>query len=167
LLKSEYAVLGFGSNAGNRMKNIKEAVKMLALNRAMELISLSQIYETEPWGFKKQKNFLNCAGVFLCRTGPGSLLKNIKTTEKKIGRVTREKWQKREIDIDILFFGSRIITEKGVVIPHPYISERNFVLKPLVEIIPDFVHPVKKKSIYKLSEISRDKCKVKPVKHIF
>ncbi len=160
-------MLGFGSNAGNRLKNIRAAIKILALKDSMDLISLSGIYETEPWGFKKQKNFLNCAAVFICRTGPFELMKTIKLAEKKIGRVKRDKWRAREIDIDILFFGSRVINKKGVSVPHPYLSKRNFVLKPLVEIIPEFIHPIMKKSILKLSEISRDNCRVKPVKRLF
>lgn len=160
-------MLGFGSNAGNRLRNIKAAIKMLSLHRSLDLISLSGIYETEPWGFSDQKNFLNCAAVFLCRTAPPGLLQLIKLAEKKLGRVKRGKWRAREIDIDILFFGSSIIHNKSVSIPHPHLSKRNFVLRPLVEIIPDFVHPLKRKSVKNLYQISKDKCKVKRVTGLF
>jgi 2-amino-4-hydroxy-6-hydroxymethyldihydropteridine diphosphokinase len=163
----ELAILGFGSNAGNRLKNIRAAIRMLALENSLDLISLSRIYETEPWGYKEQKSFLNCAAVFMCKKSPFELLRTIKVAEKKLGRVNRGRWRSREIDIDMLFFGNRILQKKNISIPHPQLSKRNFVLKPLVEIIPEFIHPLLKKSILKLSEISEDNCKVKPVRSLF
>lgn len=157
----EIIVLGFGSNIGNRFYNIRSAVKTVALSEGFNLLALSDVYETEPWGFKRQHNFLNCCGVFFCRHSPGEALKILKSAEKKLGRRKRDKWQAREIDIDILFYGSRIIKSGKLVIPHPYIKERNFVLKPLVEIIPEFIHPVYRKSIQYLFSHSADKGKVK------
>ena len=162
----ELIVLGFGSNIGSRLYNIRSAVKKTALASGFSLISLSSIYETEPWGFKKQNKFLNCCGVFLCRFSPLEALKTLKSIEKKLGRQKREKWQAREIDIDILFYGNRVLKSNKLVIPHPFIKERNFVLKPLVEIMPGFVHPVYKKSILNLYQLSADSGKVTKYREI-
>jgi dihydroneopterin aldolase/2-amino-4-hydroxy-6-hydroxymethyldihydropteridine diphosphokinase len=149
-------VLGFGSNMGSRLKNIQSAVKMLALSKGFNMLAESSIYETEPWGYKKQNKFLNSCAVFLCRNAPAELLKRIKLTEKKLGRVNRGKWKAREIDIDVLFYGNRIINEGKLVIPHPHLKERNFVLEPLVELMPGFIHPVYKKNISNIHKHSTD-----------
>jgi 2-amino-4-hydroxy-6-hydroxymethyldihydropteridine diphosphokinase len=88
------------------------------------------------------------------------LFKNLKKIEKKLGKKNRGKWAPREIDIDILFFGNHIIKNKSVKIPHPMIAKRNFVLIPLMELVPDLIHPVLKKKISVLLKTSRDKCSV-------
>ena len=162
----EKIVLGFGSNIGNRYHNIQSAVKLVALSEGFNLLALSSVYETEPWGFKHQNNFLNCCGVFLCRYNPAEALKILKSAEKSLGRLKRDKWQAREIDIDILFYGTRIIKNGKLVIPHPYIKERNFVLKPIVEIMPEFIHPVFNKSIQNLYNLSADRGKIKEFRKI-
>ncbi|MEO8511986.1 MAG: 2-amino-4-hydroxy-6-hydroxymethyldihydropteridine diphosphokinase [Ignavibacteria bacterium] len=160
---AEKAVLGFGSNMGNRFLNIKRALRTLSLNKDLNLLAVSKIYETEPWGYKKQNNFLNCAAVFLCRLEPAELLVLLKSYEIDAGRKDNSKWQAREIDIDVLFYGSKIINEYKLKVPHPCIQQRNFVLKPLVELIPGFIHPILNKSIKSLYEKSTDNCKVKEV----
>ena len=153
-------VLGFGSNLGNRLRNLKAAVKEVSLTKGIDFLALSSIYETEPWGYMPQNVFLNCAGIFLCRANPLELIKIIKNIEKKLGRHNREKWRPREIDIDILFYESRIFKNKQLVIPHPLMHQRNFVLKPLVELMPGVIHPKLKKSISSLYLNSKDKGKV-------
>jgi 2-amino-4-hydroxy-6-hydroxymethyldihydropteridine diphosphokinase len=160
---TEKVVLGFGSNKGNRLKNIKNAVKFLSLNNDLNVLAVSKIYETEPWGYKKQKCFLNCAAVFLSRLKPEELLRLLKDYEKKAGRSENTKWQAREIDIDILFYENKIIQSSKLKVPHPFIEKRNFVLKPLVELIPGYIHPILNKSIKNLYAISKDICKVKEV----
>ena len=157
----EKIALGFGSNSGNRLANIKKAVKELALSDRLNLLALSGIYETEPWGYTRQNNFLNCAGIFLCRLNPQELIGLTAETEKKAGRTKREKWREREIDIDLLFFGNRIIKQINLTVPHKYLHKRNFVLKPLVELIPGFIHPGYRKSIRQLYCSSPDSGKVK------
>jgi dihydroneopterin aldolase / 2-amino-4-hydroxy-6-hydroxymethyldihydropteridine diphosphokinase len=156
----EKVVLGFGSNVGNRLGNILSALKDISLTKGFDLLAFSSVYETEPWGYKRQRKFLNSCAVFLCRLSPQDLLKTVKKTEKKIGRLNRGKWQAREIDIDVLFYGSRIINAGEPVIPHPFLQERNFVLKPLVELMPGFIHPKIKKSIEYIYSHSKDDCKV-------
>lgn len=160
---AELAVLGFGSNKGNRLRNINFALRALALNNEMNLLKVSDIYETEPWGFKKQKSFYNCAAVFLCRLSAAELLKLAKLVEKKAGRTKGKKWQARELDIDILFYGKMVIHKQWLKIPHPYIEYRNFVLKPLEDIIPGYIHPVLERSILSLYKNSKDNCKVKEI----
>lgn len=162
----EKVVLGFGSNIGRRLRNIEAAVRETALNKGLNILALSSIYETEPWGYKNQRKFLNCAGVYLCRLNPPELVKTIKKIEKKIGRVKRGKWKAREIDIDVLFYGERVYEKKGLVIPHPFIPERNFVLKPLVELMPGFIHPKLDKDIRFLYLHSKDNCTVKLLKEV-
>jgi 2-amino-4-hydroxy-6-hydroxymethyldihydropteridine diphosphokinase len=156
----EIVILGFGSNTGNRFLNIKKAVSHVYLSRDFDILKLSRIYETEPWGFKNQNNFLNCAAVCLYRSSPFRLLENIEEIEKLCGRVEREKWQEREIDIDILFYGDKIVNEKRLRIPHPILQDRNFVLKPLNDLIPGFVHPVLGRTIQNLYRHTTDICKV-------
>jgi dihydroneopterin aldolase/2-amino-4-hydroxy-6-hydroxymethyldihydropteridine diphosphokinase len=156
----ETVVLGFGSNIGNRRNNIENAVKEISLTPGFALLARSFFYETEPWGYKKQNKFLNACAVYLCRLSPAELLKCIKSLERKIGRLKRGKWQAREIDIDVLFYGSKIVKAGNLIIPHPFIQERNFVLKPLVELMPGFIHPKIKKSIHYIYSHSKDDCKV-------
>lgn len=161
---SEKVVLGFGSNKGNRFQNIKNALEALALNIDLNLLNVSKIYETEPWGYKKQKCFFNCAAVFLCRLEPVELLKLVKRAEIDIGRLANTKWQAREIDIDVLFYGQSVIKSGNLIIPHPYLHQRNFVLKPLVDLIPGYIHPKLNKNIDYLYASSKDICKVKLVR---
>ena len=152
----ETVVLGFGSNIGSRLYNINSAIKVLSLNRDLNLLSLSSVYETEPWGFKEQRNFLNCAAVFLSRLSPSDLIKLTGKTEKLAGRIKRDKWKAREIDIDVLFYGNKVINKRSLKVPHPFLHVRNFVLAPLVEIMPGLIHPVLKKTILELNAISKD-----------
>ncbi len=153
-------VLGFGSNIGNREKYIKDAVKILSQSRNFFFIAISDIYESKPWGFKNQNDFLNCAGVFLYRASPVALLQELKDLEQNLGRTNRKKWHPREIDIDLLFFGDKIINQKKLIVPHPQIRFRNFVLKPLARLMPNYVHPVFKTDIIGLYRNSTDKDRV-------
>jgi 2-amino-4-hydroxy-6-hydroxymethyldihydropteridine diphosphokinase len=152
----ELAVLGVGSNLGRRFNNIRNAVKFISQSRNFNLLGASPVYETEPWGYRKQNNFLNCVIAGFYRANPGGLSKEISSIEKKMHRVRVKKWHPRTIDIDILFFGSRVMKTKGLEIPHPQIQYRNFVLKPLSDLIPDFVHPVLNKSVQKLYANTKD-----------
>lgn len=153
-------VLGLGSNIGIREHNLKRALKMLSLSRNFLFIGVSKTYETEPWGFEKQKDFLNCTAIFLYRSSPDILLNEIEGVERKAGRTMNKKWHPREIDIDVLFYGNKIVKSQKLDIPHPFVHLRNFVLAPLMDLIPDFVHPVLKKSIRSLYRKCPDKRKV-------
>ncbi len=156
----ENIVFGLGSNKGNRLKNLNKAVKKISLNNGFNFLALSGVFETEPWGFKNQNNFLNCILVCLCRIKLPEVPEITQKIEKSIGRIKRAKWQPREIDIDILFYGSRIYSSNKLKVPHPLIQKRNFELKPLAEIMPEFIHPELNKSIKKLYKSSKDTGKV-------
>ncbi|MBN1633609.1 MAG: 2-amino-4-hydroxy-6-hydroxymethyldihydropteridine diphosphokinase [Ignavibacteria bacterium] len=151
--------LGLGSNIGNRLNYISNAVSEIKNNGKNSLIKLSSLYETEPWGKKQQNLFINIVIEISTSLSPDELLLLIKDTEKKLGRAVRSKWSEREIDVDILFYDDLVIKKKGLEIPHPEIQNRNFVLIPLNEIAPDFIHPILKKKISVLFLLSPDKLK--------
>jgi 2-amino-4-hydroxy-6-hydroxymethyldihydropteridine diphosphokinase len=159
----EIVILGFGSNLGNRYANLKNALKIVSLHHNINLLKLSDFYETQPWGYFEQKNFINFAAAFWTNLHPLILLKFIKHTEIILGRNNFQKWMPRKIDIDILFYGNKIFKFNKLIIPHPLIQFRNFVLFPLMDLIPDFVHPVLNKKIKFLFNHSGDSCKIKKV----
>lgn len=127
--------LGLGSNLGNRKKNIKKALGYLAKTRGIKIEKTSRLYETEPIGGPPQGKFLNAAVRIKTSLSPQLLLKSIKKIENDLGRKESVRWAPREIDLDILLYGDRIIKQKNLIIPHPRMFEREFVLKPLREII--------------------------------
>ncbi len=153
-------VLGLGSNIGSRLNYLRKAVKGICLLPGFDFLALSGIYETEPWGFKEQNKFLNCILVCSCRLEPEEAIRALRKVEKETGRKMRGKWRKREIDIDILFYGNRIVNKSGLVIPHPELAKRNFVLKPLAQLAPGLAHPVLKRSMEYLNNHTTDKNKV-------
>ena len=143
--------LSLGSNIGNRRKNLELAVKELG-KKNIKLIKLSSLYETEPIG-PKQRKFYNVAGKFTTNFKSQELLEVIKNIEKNLGRKKTYHWGPRIIDIDILFYGTQIIKKENLIIPHKEIPNREFVLVPLKEISPKFIHPVYKKTITTLYNI--------------
>ncbi|MBR9861432.1 2-amino-4-hydroxy-6-hydroxymethyldihydropteridine diphosphokinase [bacterium] len=138
-------VLSLGSNLGNRMYFLIKAEKLLSQSFG-DVILRSSVYETAPWGKTDQAIFLNMALVFEWEGSAEQALNIVNDVEAKLGRERHEKWGPRKIDIDILYFGDRVIQEEGLVVPHPEIADRDFVLLPLAEIIPDIIHPVLGKS---------------------
>ena len=137
--------LSLGSNIGNRKKNLEKTLIELGQNNIKE-IKISSFYETEPVG-PKQRNFYNIAGKFKTNLKPQELLKTVKQIEEKLGRTKTYHWGPRVIDIDILFYGKQIIKSKDLIIPHKEIINRAFVLVPMNEIAPNFVHPKSHKMI--------------------
>jgi 2-amino-4-hydroxy-6-hydroxymethyldihydropteridine diphosphokinase len=141
--------LSLGSNIGDRETNLKKAVDKIKQNK-IQIIKESRIYETKPYGIKEQRDFLNLALKIETTHTPQKLIKILLDIEKEMGRVRDVKWGPRIIDIDILFYDSLIINDENLIIPHPELHNRLFVLEPLSEIAPDFIHPVIKKSIIDL-----------------
>src|SRR4030095_8263442 len=160
----ERAILALGSNLGNRIFYITNAIKEISLVKGINILGISSFYETEPWGLKEQRNFINCVIVCLCKFAPQKIYKEIKKIEKKLGRSKKIHWGPREIDVDILFYGNKIIKKNDLKIPHPLIQERNFVLFPLNEIVADFIHPVLRKKVSVLLSLSADNSVVKKIK---
>lgn len=143
--------LSLGSNIGNKRKNLMEAIRKIGELENTEVVKSSTILETEPFGYLEQDNFLNaCLEVKTLMTAQ-EFLKEILQIELDMGRVREIKWGPRIIDIDILFYDKEIIEEDNLAVPHPWICEREFVLDPLSEIAPNYIHPLEKKTITMLA----------------
>ncbi|MCS7163513.1 MAG: 2-amino-4-hydroxy-6-hydroxymethyldihydropteridine diphosphokinase [Thermodesulfovibrio sp.] len=140
-----------GSNLGNREKNIEKAINELMLC-GVRILKKSSLYNTAPWGYTEQPDFLNQAVEGLTSFEPTALLREIKKIERKMGRVETLRYGPRVIDIDIIFYDNIVFESKDLVIPHPLMHKREFVLKPLCEIAPDFIHPKLNLSVKKLLE---------------
>ncbi len=146
----EIAYLGLGSNLGNREANLSRAI--IELRKEVSIDRVSSIYDTEPVGYKEQPRFLNLVCQARTRLSPRDLLVLVKSVEVRLGRVPTVPDGPRLIDIDILLLGSRVLDTPGLVIPHPRISQRAFVLVPLTEIAPARVHPLRPKAVRELLE---------------
>ena len=144
-----------GGNMGEREKYLNQAIELIRLNVG-NVISTSSIYETAPWGKQDQPAFLNQVLIVETKLLPTELLTSILSLEKKLGRERFEKMGPRTIDIDILFYNDLVLKTPTLVIPHPQIEKRRFVLTPLVEIAEDLKHPVLNKSMKVLLEVCPD-----------
>jgi 2-amino-4-hydroxy-6-hydroxymethyldihydropteridine diphosphokinase len=148
------AYLSLGSNLGNRQGNLDQALKLLS--ERMRIGKVSSIYDTEAVGPIAQPNFLNLACEVFTRLTPEGLLALAKGIEQKMGRYSRS-GEPRIIDIDIILYGDQVVDTPNLVVPHPLMQERSFVLIPLAEIAPDVVHPVLKKSMKELNKAVKEK----------
>lgn len=141
-------LIGLGSNLGDREGNVRKGIEFVKAK--MKLLKVSSMYETEPMYLEDQNWFINCVAKLETDLAPQELLGCLKGIERKIGRRKVVRYGPRIIDLDILFYGKQVIRENDLEIPHPRIRERLFVLVPLVEIEPDFVHPIYRKSASRL-----------------
>ena len=132
--------LALGTNLGDRIANLQTAINLLS-SKAI-IVQESSVYVTPPWGIVDQPDFLNQVIEISTNLTPSCLLRSIKDIELKMGRQKTIRNGPRLIDLDILFYGAQVINKKALTIPHPRLHERAFVLVPLYEIAPDFVHPV-------------------------
>lgn len=134
----EDVFIGVGSNIGDRAAMIRFGLERLRDLSTDGFVKASGIYETDPWGVKNQPKFLNCAARIHSAYPPEELLRELKHIEASLGRGRDgERWGAREIDLDILLFGSRVLDSPILTIPHPRIAERKFALVPLNELAPD------------------------------
>lgn len=140
--------IALGSNLGERLDNLRAAIG--SMSPAIQVLKESKIYETPPWGYEDQPAFLNMVVKTETELEPEPLLKYLKHIEAKMGRENSVHWGPRLIDLDILFYDQLVLDSNPLIIPHPNLHERAFVLVPLADVGADFVHPVLETRIDKL-----------------
>lgn len=154
-MKLHQIFLGLGSNLGNREENLSSAQKLIE-EKVGKIRSKSSIYETAAWGITEQNAFLNQVVEVETKFSPSAVLHLVLKIEKDMGRIREIKWGQRSIDIDILYYNNEIISTENLTVPHPFIQERKFVLVPLCEIFPAFIHPKLKQTSLELLEKCQD-----------
>lgn len=143
------AYIALGSNLGDKEANLRQALKML-LVKGLQIRSVSSFFKTEPYGATDQPEFINAVACVKTDLAPEKLLKLLLDTELEMGRVRLRHWGERNIDLDLLLYDDLIYYSEKLVLPHPDMQNRLFVLQPLSEIAADKIHPVYKKSIQNL-----------------
>ncbi|GJM29996.1 MAG: 2-amino-4-hydroxy-6-hydroxymethyldihydropteridine diphosphokinase [Cyclobacteriaceae bacterium] len=151
-----------GTNLGNREENLKMA-RVLLISNVGPLVRSSSVYISEPWGMNNVPAFLNQLLLLDTDSSPLDILKQILLVESKMGRTRQSGYQSRIIDIDIIYYHQQVIDHPDLTLPHPRIKERKFVLKPLVELAPDFIHPVLQLTNQQLLDQCPDRLSVKPI----
>jgi dihydroneopterin aldolase/2-amino-4-hydroxy-6-hydroxymethyldihydropteridine diphosphokinase len=144
--------ISLGSNLGDKEKNLKDAIEFMKCLSYTDVISVSPFYLTEPQGVKEQPYFLNGVVKLETMLKPDELLDKLKRIEETMGRKKTRRWGPRIIDLDIVFYDDIVLEDEKLVIPHPQLRNRWFVLKPLNDIEPDFKHPVIGKTVNQLLE---------------
>ncbi|MFK8037324.1 MAG: 2-amino-4-hydroxy-6-hydroxymethyldihydropteridine diphosphokinase [Crocinitomicaceae bacterium] len=146
--KKAIAILGLGTNMGDKIQNIKEAIAFLK-EAKINILKISKVYQTPPWGFKAKDDFFNLAVKIETKLSPILLLVEIKAIELKMGRPIKLEagYSSRLIDIDIIDFNNETYNYHDLIIPHPYMQSRNFVLYPLRDLEPSYKHPILNKTI--------------------
>lgn len=156
--------LSLGSNLGDRKRNLEQIIDFLKKEKQISISKISPFYETEPWQAKDHPWYIN-----ICVGGETSLnsldlLEKLQEIEKALGRDHTKKLAPRVIDIDLLFYDGITLESQALTLPHPRLSLRRFVLQPLADIAPDFLHPVLKKTVKELLEKCEDRSIVRQVK---
>lgn len=148
--------IGIGGNQGNRVGNLKK-IRSRIEKQLGKILEESPLIESEPWGFDSDNWFLNQVLLIKCELKPKAILMIIHEIETEFGRVRTQKYTDRLVDIDILFYGGLILNDSELQIPHPHLHKRLFAMKPLVELMPDLIHPVFLKSCKVLLDECSDK----------
>lgn len=162
-LEQTTAYLLLGGNLGDRKKNLEDAIEHLS-NEVGEILSKSSIYETAAWGKTDQPAFLNQAIGLATNLTALEVLEKALSIEQKLGRIRKDKWGERLIDIDLILFGSEIIDIEGKLqIPHPQMQNRKFVMLPLKEIAANIIHPILQKTIFEIATNISDNLEVKRI----
>lgn len=159
------AFIGIGSNLGDQMKNIGEAIRLLEDHPLIKVVCLSHFYQTEPLTLngEKQNWYSNCVLKVRTELNAVRLFQAMQDIEKILGRQRSYRWAPRTIDLDLLFFDDEIVRTRSLLIPHPRLHERRFVLQPLAEIAPKLVHPIKGVTVNELLKRLDDNKKVIPL----
>jgi len=159
------AYIGLGSNLGDRLSNLQWAIDSLNRTEGIAVTALSHVYETAPIGGPEQPDYLNAAIAIETDRDAGEVMEICLTVEKSIGRTRTVRWGPREIDIDILLYGTLCIESERLTIPHPRMHERAFVLIPLADIDGQIEHPVLKKTVFALLD-DMDRTGVRRVENV-
>ena len=144
--------LGLGTNLGDKEQNLRMSIKKIE-ERIGNVVSLSAFYATDPWGFSSENSFLNAAVCVETTLLPLQVLEETQRIERELGRTEKSVnglYADRLIDIDLLLYDDRVMDAEGLILPHPLMTERRFVMEPLSEIAPDVVHPVLHKTMKEL-----------------
>lgn len=160
--RMNYAYLVIGGNMGDREQELLRAIQLLE-ERCGAVIDRSSIFETAPWGKTDQDDFLNRALVLETGLASRDLLKEVLYIETLMGRNRKEKLGPRIIDIDIIFFNHEVVNEPELTVPHPEMANRRFVLEPLNQVIPAYIHPVSYKTVKQLLDECTDPLPVKKI----
>ena len=152
------AYLGLGSNLGDREVSLSDAIERLAYPPCLTILRSSSIYETAPWGYAEQPEFLNCVLEIRTRLSPVSLLRRAKEVEHEVGRQPSRRYGPRLIDVDILLYGTLTLDldDPDLQIPHPRMDSRAFVLVPLAELTEGLMHPTLNRTIGDLARSVED-----------
>lgn len=145
-----YAYLSFGSNLGDKHKNIKDALELIDKSKYNKVLKVSSIIETEPWGYENQDNFLNGVCEIKTLMTPKELIVFLLDIEKELKRERLIKWGPRTLDLDVIYYDDLISEDDEIILPHPRMEEREFVLAPLNEIAPNKLHPIRKMRTFEL-----------------
>ena len=156
-----HAYIGFGSNIDDRLNHITEALQMLLEVDSVSLMQSSSLYETEPVGYEEQDWFLNGVIAVETRLLAHQLLILLKAVEGLVGRRDRTRWAPREVDLDLLIYDQSCIDTPDLIVPHPEMHQRRFVLVPFAEIAPDVIHPILQQDIRTLLSNLNDEKTVK------
>jgi len=158
---SSKVIIGLGGNVGSVKNTLFKSILLIS-TKIGSITLQSSIYKTDAWGIEGQPPFLNQVIEIRTDLSPSLVLEHCMIIEQELGRdrVNGKKWEQRVIDIDILFYDDLVIDLPQLKVPHPFIQDRNFVLIPLAEIVPDYVHPALRKTILELGEICSDEMEV-------
>jgi 2-amino-4-hydroxy-6-hydroxymethyldihydropteridine diphosphokinase len=156
------AYVGLGSNLGDRVGWLRVGVEGLSRTTPARLVAVSPIFETDPVGGPEQDDYLNAVLALEWTRTPAELLERLLEIERETGRVRRERHGPRTLDLDLLLFGDEVIEQKALVVPHPRMAQRGFVLEPLRRLAAGLLHPVLGETIEVLAERVRDDERVRP-----
>jgi 2-amino-4-hydroxy-6-hydroxymethyldihydropteridine diphosphokinase len=168
LVEMNRTFLSLGSNLGDSRSYLQKAVELIGRNTAINQITgISPVYRTKAWGKTDQPDFLNMVMELNTKGSPEMLIREILEIEKMMGRIRAEKWGERIIDIDILLYGNKIVKAENLVVPHPEMHKRKFVLVPLMDLDPNVIHPLFKKNISQLLDVCEDESPVIAAGNLF
>jgi 2-amino-4-hydroxy-6-hydroxymethyldihydropteridine diphosphokinase len=158
--------LSLGSNLGDKVDYIAKAIRHIKKIIGVKFQRISSLYLTQPWGIDSNNEFVNCIVEIKTSLEAEELHLLLKDIELKVGRKDFRQNRDREIDIDIIFYGNKIVNKKNLIIPHPRMHKRMFVLQPMMDLCADFRHPLLKKSIQELILLSEDYLKITKLNNV-